>query len=118
MKRWTREDERKISNEVAWKGGCWINGVSISPGHPKFYVKDHKDHGKALRCDYPSLEGEDAEAYWYRVRNLITEKYLKERKNNMNEQVQETAPVVIETDAVVFVQPLAPVQPAPEADKQ
>lgn len=44
-------------------------------GHPKWAPPDHRDHGKALRCDYPSQSDENAEQYWARVRKEIMEKY-------------------------------------------
>ena len=32
---------------------------------------DHRDHGKALKCEYKMQEGEYAEDYWNRVRQEI-----------------------------------------------
>jgi len=49
-------------------------------GNPAFFIKDHRDHGKALKADYKMLRdskgriNETSEEYWVRVYNEIINK--------------------------------------------
>lgn len=42
-------------------------GCELDSANPAFYIKDHTDHGKALKADYTLEKGESTEDYWKRV---------------------------------------------------
>jgi len=59
--------EENISTSRAMRQSC-----RLDTANPGWYDPNYRQHGLALRCDYPSIDGEGIEEYWNRIRLEIT----------------------------------------------